>query len=81
MYDGFIQALEKDDNEDVAMIYCANIIEFMNPIIDYIEDLDSSYEHWDNVNEQINQIINDGQETYPSLTRQIVFALQGSELV
>jgi hypothetical protein len=81
MYDGFIQALEKDDNEDVSMIYCANIIEFMNPIIDYVEDLDSSYEDWDNVNEQINKIIDEGQDVYPSLSRQIVFALQGSNLV
>jgi hypothetical protein len=81
MYDGFIQALEKDDNEDVSMIYCANIIEFMNPIIDYVEDLDSSYEDWDNVNEQINKITDEGQDVYPSLSRQIVFALQGSNLV
>ena len=81
MYNGFISVLEKENCEDVAMIYCANIIEFMDPIIDYIEDLDSSYELWHNVNEVMNEIIDDGQETYPSLSRQIIFALQASNIV
>lgn len=81
MYNGFINVLEKENCEDVAMIYCVNIIEFIDPIMEYIDDLDSSYEIWNNVNEDMNEIIDNGKETYPSLSRQIVFALQGSNLI
>lgn len=78
MFCGFKEELRKDDNEDVAMIYCSNIIELMQPINDHIVDLDSDSGFWGNVIEDQEQIIASGERAYPSLTRQIVFALQGA---
>ena len=43
---GFKEALLKDQNDDVAMVYCSNIVELMNPIKELIDDLDDENGLW-----------------------------------
>ena len=78
MFCGFKDALRKAENEDVAMLYCANIIEFLQPIREYVEDHDDGRSFWAHAIEDQEQIIVSGVTAYPSLSRQIVFALQGA---
>lgn len=81
MFCGFKEELRKVNNEDVSMIYCSNIIALMKPINEYIVELDETHEFWNNVIEDQEQIIISGDKVYPSLTRQIIFALQNAFLI
>ena len=74
----FKDALRKADNEDVAMVYCANVVELMRPIKEAVEELDDEHNFWNGAVEDQEQIIASGDEVYASLSRQIVFALQGT---
>lgn len=74
MRDGFQNELLKSDNDDVAMIYCANIIEFFKPVHEYIYEYNNNC---DIVADHKN-IIASGSSRYPSLSRQIVFTIQGA---
>lgn len=75
---GFKEALQKGGNEDVAMVYCSNITEFMNPIKELVDELDDEHNFWSSAVEDQEQIMATGDGVYPSLSRQITFALQGT---
>ena len=75
---GFKDALQKEGNEDVAMVYCSNIVELLDPIKELVDELDEEHNFWSNAVEDQEQIIVSGEHAYPSLSRQIVFALQGT---
>ncbi len=75
---GFKDALRKDQNDDVAMVYCSNIVELMNPIKELIDDLDDDHGLWCSAVEDQDQVIASGTSVYPSLSRQVIFALQGT---
>lgn len=78
MFCGFKEELRKDDNEDVAMIFCSNIVEFMNPLGEYIAEIDDEDSLWSHVIEDHEQVIVSGQDAYPSLTKRVTFAIQGA---
>lgn len=75
---GFKDALREERNEDVAMIYCSNVIELLQPISEHADELDNESNFWSSAMEDQEQIIVSGNSAYPSLSRQIVFALQGA---
>lgn len=75
---GFKDALRVEGNEDVAMVYCSNVIELLQPIGEYVAELDDKHNFWGSAMEDQEQIIVSGVSAYPSLSRQIIFALQGA---
>ena len=74
----FKDALRKVGNDDVAMVYCSNIVELMDPIKGLVDELDDEHNFWSSAVEDQEQIIASGDEVYASLSRQIIFALQGT---
>lgn len=77
----FRDNLKMTGNDDVAFIYCANMLAFIVPISVEFNNTDDSTVWIGEAIDDFARILENDRSVYPSLSRQIVFAIQDARIV
>lgn len=77
----FRDNLKMTGNDDVAFIYCANMLAFIVPISVELNNTNDSTAWIGEAIDDFARILENDRSVYPSLSRQIVFAIQDARIV